>query len=900
MRILSVAVKNYKSFHRYNKVRLDNKNIIVGKNGSGKSNWISALFSIFLQQDSKNVHYNKNEEESFIEVEIDNTERLFNSKDDKLFIRKTFHNNSIEYSINSIIVTPAEIKGIFYFCNFNFVEQSFGYITDVEQLLNKVSGVEAVEKAKEQVKNILNTTEIEDMLEKLDYKQIKYKAFVKKYTEFNELDSRRKELEHKIVIDEIVKLNEEIAQFKNEGTSEKSLMDEVKLEEIQNEILLKMKEKQKLTMMTSNINNENTERAEELNLKLQQNELKKETINKQINSLNEQIQKKVIYAQALRYFEASSREREDINELVEKKKNLQRSTISIKNRKEHFMKIQRVKTELSEMNKKIAMLRNRMFYVGNQQVNVYDQIKNIADVYGLVYDLIEVEQTYLKAFEAVAKSSLYYIVVKNREVAEQCIKIIGSKGRVTFIDLDSLRSKVETKINNLDLLADHVKVKNEEHSTLISFLTKNYFVTNDIKKALMISNRHSVDVVTMDGDTAHSNGAISGGYETKNNNLMELMELQSKQTTLSDELSDLNDKTLLLDLELDQINKLAFIKYLEIKIDFLTAGRLTLSTSTEEEKIKAKLEKQLLMAKVSLKACNEVSTQIKSNHIFRNQQLLSQLETIKDEISHLKVKETSFIEKMFATDENVEDGVSGGKKNVLLEKRGRLMKKAGITTLSNIKRAENINQLKNELKQILTELRPFAMFNFTLKTSDKMLDLERVKDGLEELKNEKRHIQIYLEYLEKFKEESKREMSEMVNDRFSTIYSYITGKKGMLEMNKENKGRNRFVDKIYIDDVLTSINTLSGGQKTVFTVSLILAIQQVTLSPFYVFDEIDANLDKEYATKVYELLFNMDQQVILSTFKQIDVDCNYIGITMNDAKESEVRKINKIEASFMQ
>ena len=46
------------------------------------------------------------------------------------------------------------------------------------------------------------------------------------------------------------------------------------------------------------------------------------------------------------------------------------------------------------------------------------------------------------------------------------------------------------------------------------------------------------------------------------------------------------------------------------------------------------------------------------------------------------------------------------------------------------------------------------------------------------------------------------------------------------------------------------LQQLSGGQKTLVALALIFAIQRCDPAPFYLFDEIDANLDREYRTSV--------------------------------------------------
>jgi structural maintenance of chromosome 3 (chondroitin sulfate proteoglycan 6) len=43
---------------------------------------------------------------------------------------------------------------------------------------------------------------------------------------------------------------------------------------------------------------------------------------------------------------------------------------------------------------------------------------------------------------------------------------------------------------------------------------------------------------------------------------------------------------------------------------------------------------------------------------------------------------------------------------------------------------------------------------------------------------------------------------------------------------------------------------LSGGQKSLVALATVFAIQKCDPAPFYLFDEIDANLDAQYRTAV--------------------------------------------------
>jgi structural maintenance of chromosome 3 (chondroitin sulfate proteoglycan 6) len=61
-------------------------------------------------------------------------------------------------------------------------------------------------------------------------------------------------------------------------------------------------------------------------------------------------------------------------------------------------------------------------------------------------------------------------------------------------------------------------------------------------------------------------------------------------------------------------------------------------------------------------------------------------------------------------------------------------------------------------------------------------------------------------------------------------------------------------------DEQQKIGQLSGGQKSLCALALIFAIQKCDPAPFYLFDEIDANLDAQYRTAVAEMLSRLSGQ----------------------------------------
>ncbi|CAO2653851.1 Nn.00g105840.m01.CDS01 [Neocucurbitaria sp. VM-36] len=61
-------------------------------------------------------------------------------------------------------------------------------------------------------------------------------------------------------------------------------------------------------------------------------------------------------------------------------------------------------------------------------------------------------------------------------------------------------------------------------------------------------------------------------------------------------------------------------------------------------------------------------------------------------------------------------------------------------------------------------------------------------------------------------------------------------------------------------DEQQKIGQLSGGQKSLCALALIFAIQKCDPAPFYLFDEIDANLDAQYRTAVAQMLQKLSGQ----------------------------------------
>lgn len=96
------------------------------------------------------------------------------------------------------------------------------------------------------------------------------------------------------------------------------------------------------------------------------------------------------------------------------------------------------------------------------------------------------------------------------------------------------------------------------------------------------------------------------------------------------------------------------------------------------------------------------------------------------------------------------------------------------------------------------------------------------------------------------------------------------------------------------------IQQLSGGQKSLVALATVFAIQKCDPAPFYLFDEIDANLDAQYRTAVASMIQSLSDsaQFITTTFRPemlVTAD-KFYGVLFNNQKVSSIRAIKREEA----
>ncbi|OIR59038.1 MAG: structural maintenance of chromosomes protein 3 [Amphiamblys sp. WSBS2006] len=101
-----------------------------------------------------------------------------------------------------------------------------------------------------------------------------------------------------------------------------------------------------------------------------------------------------------------------------------------------------------------------------------------------------------------------------------------------------------------------------------------------------------------------------------------------------------------------------------------------------------------------------------------------------------------------------------------------------------------------------------------------------------------------------------------------------------------------------------SARQLSGGQKSLVALCLIFAIQQCDPAPFYLFDEVDANLDSVHRKSVAGLLRKMSStaQFITTTFRaeMLESADVFYGVSVVEGSSTAVRIGKEVAMQFVE
>ncbi|KAI1321428.1 Structural maintenance of chromosomes protein 3 [Mortierella claussenii] len=272
------------------------------------------------------------------------------------------------------------------------------------------------------------------------------------------------------------------------------------------------------------------------------------------------------------------------------------------------------------------------------------------------------------------------------------------------------------------------------------------------------------------------------------------------------------------------------------------------------------------------------------------------------------------------------------RRNLLLRKKDdctKNIRELGVLPEEAFEKYKNAasEKLLKQIYKVNEELKKYSHVN--KKAFEQYSNFTKQRDSLNERKGELDESEIaireLIQTLDQRKDEAIERTFKQVAKNFSEVFlKLVPAGRGRLIMQRKMDQRTPDVDDEDEDQdgheasaidnytgiaIQVSFNSrmdeglrmqqLSGGQKSLVALTLIFAIQQCDPAPFYLFDEIDANLDAAHRTAVAAMIHSLSEQAqfITTTFRPemlANAD-KFYGVTFQN-KLSAVNAITKVEA----
>lgn len=926
MHLLEIKINGFKSFADKTSIKLHPESTcIVGPNGSGKSNVADAVRWALGEQSVKSLRGEgsmtdlifsgslKRKEASSASVELifDNKDRFLDLPYNEVSIRrKIYKNGESEYFINNDKVRLKDVTDLFMASGIGKSSYSIISQGEVDKILSgtpqerrevfeDAAGILRYKIRKEEALRKLTRTKdnlkrLRDIIEEIDrqVKPLKKEATkASKYLEFkNELKGQEVSYLVKNISDNKRALDNILFEVNNLSKEEFSLNTDLTSLKAHNEEIntKQMLNKNKLKTLENDLNH----KKEALNNILKEKELKAlrdtyELDDQKKNNLLLNLQdKKLSLNNEKRSLELS---KQRVNEKIKNADTLLRDEINKYN--EYHAQSKELYNKLAYYEKEILLHQNKLEFLENNKLSknrpaYLDALKDKMHL-EIFEDIISIDSKYFEAYKAAASYLKYNLITSDKDEALRAINYLKNNnlGRASFMPLKDYEN---VNIYNAEChdtgfigyLNDLVKVDYIYQNIIDKELSK-YAVFDKAENAARSSLYGKKVLVTIDGDILRK-GLITGG-KLKNNTLNTQVEIEriktllkenkayQKETSLS--LDKLNKDINLLsnnimtyksDIELNNnllLNLDSNIKTIDDKLKSLEYEEEDLSNS--DKKYANLVDSEIILRKditsleeeiLSLNNYLDNLEQEEDQYYLRAKDISSKLLNLKEEVNKQNLAKTKLEFDLDKDLNYLNEEYSLTYEKALLEESKEFdenrieylkleLKDLGMVNIDSIKRFEEENDRLTYLSSQEEDL---------LKAEDMLLDIISEMDEI--------MIQKFKESFDNISREFTRVFAEMFNG--GEAYLKLTSNDLLsagVEIYANPKGKN-----------LTTINLLSGGEKTLTAISLLFAILNTSPSPFCLFDEVEAALDVENVDKFGKYLkkYQDKTQFLIITHKE--------------------------------
>lgn len=929
--IKKLVLKGFKSFPRETEILLDRTmNSIVGPNGSGKSNITESICFVLGRLSIKSMRASKASNlifagtkthkpanEASVSMVFDNSDKGFSLPEKEVTIKRIVRRNGQGiYKINNSVKTRQEILELLAQAGidphgFNIVLQgeisSFVKMRPEERrkIIEEVAGISVYEVRKQ--KSLKELERTEERLKEVS-------AVLRERTAYlRNLESERQQaLRFK-------KLEETVKRCK--ASILKRRIDEKKKErnKIDEEIHKKTESLDKIKIIIGKTQEEiknQSNQIEEINNRMQESSgVKQETLNAEIADLKAEIAglqvRKENYQNQIEALDKRKGELEkNIENSEQEIKEMRKS--KGKSRKEDFEKKKALLEEIEDKRRKFYSKKSAQTLSQERLEDKKSSLQRIEQESSFIIDKIKELETGLEFKDSLEKNKDLVLNLKteledkkqkqadNEKNILETEKLIASSLR-QIKELENIKKQVgeldicplcKTKITKQHIghietesnekikilrqeIEESEKRKNKNWESKENLLLNLKNITEEIEK-------REKDIIKLE-NMDEKRQQLRRLEQEKEKVMGELEKAEEEKNKLEKTLSqykNIEEEYDSLKLEVDELARHEEVDVgMEITLKQRELDRMKLivkQSSREREELEQGIEEleTELEDKESAAEEKEEQEQVLQRKF---KKMIEEKNKIQDKI---RLFESDLLKKQ--NDSRIEEGEINNFKIKLAEVNAQI---EGIS--EEYKEFENVEILKLPLPQLQEKLEKTQQILATigsvnLKALEVYEDIKKEYDAIaekvEQLGKEKEEIMKIIEEIDNKKKKTFNKTLKEINELFSRNFSQLSTK-GIAFLEPENKedvfsagldiiikvGKGKYFD----------VTSLSGGEQTLIALSLIFAIQEFRPYSFYIFDEIDAALDKRNSERLAILL------------KKHMKSGQYLIITHNDALISE-------------
>ena len=558
-------------------------------------------------------------------------------------------------------------------------------------------------------------------------------------------------------------------------------------------------------------------KAQRFDAMMEQADIRKAEISQRILRLkSEEEEQQTILSKAQKQYDEITEQIQSMNEECE---HFSQSAEQIQGKlKEQNAQMEMGQTAYHREASRLESLKNiteRYDGYGNSIRRVMEQKERVPGIQGVVADLIQVNKDYEIAIETALGGSIQNIVTDNEQTAKTLIEFLKKNryGRATFLPMSSISPRGEftpreaLREPGVIGIASELVTTAPQYQQITKFLLGRVLVVDNIDHAIIIGRkyRHSLRMVTTEGESLSPGGSMTGGAFRNNSNLLgrrrEIEELETKVSQLKNNLVEMqkaieenrNQRNMIRDTIAEFQEKLRQ-KYIEQN----TARMNIKQQEKKAEEIRSGYD-QINRDQIEIK---RQVMEIRQDH----ERIAQELESSKQDEKELE----SFIEtKQSELDEwKEEEGkVSKGLEEIRLQ----------LSTLDQKEKfdQENLSRLRSEVKALQTE--KDGIYESLAHSSEEM---EKKQQMITQLKKEAKESDLHerqskeqLENLQKEKESRNSRHKEFFEKR-----DYLSGQIGLLDkecyrlqgqMEKLEESREERIAYMWSEYEITPNNALS-------------------------------------------------------------------------------------------